>query len=45
MEQALKDAGLTPAQIDEVILVGGATRVPAVQQVVRSFWARSPTAP
>jgi molecular chaperone DnaK len=30
VEQALKDAGLTPAQIDEVILVGGATRVPAV---------------
>jgi molecular chaperone DnaK/molecular chaperone HscA len=32
--QALKDAGLTPAQIDEVVLVGGSTRIPAVRAVV-----------
>nr|AAB04676.1 dnaK [Thermus thermophilus HB8] len=42
VEQALKDAGLTPAQIDEVILVGGATRVPAVQQVVRELLGKEP---
>ena len=33
-KQALKDAGLTPAQIDEVVLVGGSTRIPAVQALV-----------
>lgn len=38
----MKDAGLTPAQIDEVILVGGATRVPAVQQVVRELLGKEP---
>jgi len=32
--QALKDAGLTPAQIDEVVLVGGSTRIPAVRKLV-----------
>ena len=35
-ERALKDAGLSPKQIDEVILVGGMTRVPKVQEVVQS---------
>ena len=33
-KQALKDAGLTPEQIDEVVLVGGSTRIPAVRQLV-----------
>ena len=33
-KQALKDAGLTPAQIDEVVLVGGSTRIPAVRKLV-----------
>ncbi|MFN3368508.1 MAG: molecular chaperone DnaK [Thermus sp.] len=42
VEQALKDAGLTPAQIDEVILVGGATRVPAVQRVVKELLGKEP---
>jgi len=41
-EQALRDAGLKPAQIDEVILVGGSTRTPAVQQVVRDIFGREP---
>ena len=37
-EQALKDAGLTRAQIDEVILVGGSTRIPKVQEIVEKFF-------
>jgi molecular chaperone DnaK len=36
-EQALRDAKLTPANIDEVVLVGGATRMPMVQQLVREL--------
>ncbi len=40
--QALEDAGLKPHQIDEVILVGGQTRMPRVQQVVRDFFGREP---
>ena len=35
--QALKDAGMTPAQIDEVVLVGGATRMPMVQELVKKL--------
>ncbi len=42
VEQALKDAGLTKDQIDEVILVGGATRVPAVQRIVRELLGKEP---
>jgi len=41
-KKALKDAGLSPAQIDEVLLVGGSTRVPLVQQRVREFFQREP---
>ena len=41
-ERALKDAGLTPNQIDEVILVGGMTRVPRVQQLVKDVFGREP---
>ncbi len=41
-ERALKDAGLQPSQIDEVILVGGMTRVPKVQEVVRQIFGRDP---
>jgi molecular chaperone DnaK len=37
VEQALKDAGLSPGQIDEVVLVGGSTRIPAVQDLVKSL--------
>ncbi|AEB11183.1 molecular chaperone DnaK [Marinithermus hydrothermalis] len=42
VEQALKDAGLSANQIDEVILVGGATRVPAVQRVVKEIIGKEP---
>lgn len=42
-EQALKDAGMTPADIDEVILVGGSTRIPAVQAVVEKFFGKAPS--
>ena len=38
----LKDAGLTPGDIDEVILVGGQTRMPKVQEVVKQFFGREP---
>jgi len=38
----LRDAGLTPADLDEVILVGGATRMPAVQEKVKELFAREP---
>ena len=39
-EQALKDAGLNVSQIDEVILVGGSTRIPKVQEIVEKFFAK-----
>ena len=42
MKQALKDAGLEPNQVDEVILVGGSTRMPKVQEVVKSFFGKEP---
>jgi molecular chaperone DnaK len=42
MEQALKDAGLSPRDIDEVILVGGSTRMPKIQQLVRDFFGKEP---
>jgi molecular chaperone DnaK len=41
-KQALADAKLTPSEIDEVILVGGMTRMPKVQQVVRELFGREP---
>jgi molecular chaperone DnaK len=40
MQQALKDAGLSPKEIDEVILVGGSTRIPAIQEIVKSFFGK-----
>lgn len=40
--QALKDAGYTPADIDEVILVGGSTRIPAVQEAVKQLFKKEP---
>jgi len=40
--QALKDAGLSPADLDEVVLVGGSTRVPAVRRRVEQFFGRTP---
>ncbi len=42
MEKALKDAGLSKSDIDEVILVGGSTRIPKVQQVVEEFFGKKP---
>ncbi len=42
MEQALKDAGLKPSEIDEVILVGGSTRIPKIQEIVKSFFGKEP---
>jgi len=42
MEQALKDAGLKPSDIDEVILVGGQTRMPKVQEIVQKVFGKEP---
>ncbi|MDQ8698931.1 molecular chaperone DnaK [Hyphomicrobium sp. LHD-15] len=41
-EQAIKDAGLKAAEIDEVVLVGGMTRMPKVQQVVKELFGKEP---
>src|SRR5438067_2082060 len=41
-KQALQDAGITPQQIDEVVLVGGSTRIPKVQQMVRDLFGKEP---
>ncbi len=41
-EQAMKDAGLSVSQIDEVILVGGSTRIPKVQEIVEKFFGKKP---
>ena len=41
-EQALKDAGMSISQIDEVILVGGSTRIPKVQEIVEKFFGKKP---
>ena len=42
MEQALKDSGIKLAEIDEVLLVGGSTRMPKVQEIVRKFFGKEP---
>jgi len=42
MEKALADAGLKPGEIDEVILVGGQTRMPKVQDIVKKFFGKEP---
>jgi molecular chaperone DnaK len=41
-KQALADAGLDPSKIDEVVLVGGSTRIPKVQQIVKELFNREP---
>lgn len=41
-KQALADAGLSPSQIDKVLLVGGSTRIPAVQEAVKRFIGKEP---
>jgi len=40
--QALKDAGLTPNDIDKIVLVGGSTRIPAVQEAIKKFTGKDP---
>jgi molecular chaperone DnaK len=42
VKQALADAGVDPKRIDEVVLVGGSTRMPKVQQLVREFFGKEP---
>jgi molecular chaperone DnaK len=42
MEKALQDAGIKPTEIDEVILVGGSTRIPKIQEIVKSFFGKEP---
>src|SRR5205085_10134959 len=41
-KQALTDAGLDPSKIDEVVLVGGSTRIPKVQQIVKDLFGKEP---
>ncbi|MDD4373610.1 MAG: molecular chaperone DnaK [Bacteroidales bacterium] len=41
--QALKDAGMTASDVDEVILVGGSTRIPAIQNIVKDFFGKEPS--
>ncbi len=42
-ESALRDAKLSPSQIDEVILVGGSTRIPKIQELVKQFFGKEPS--
>ena len=42
MNQVLRDAGLSPSQINKVLLVGGSTRIPAVQEAVKKFTGKEP---
>jgi molecular chaperone DnaK len=42
VKQALADAGVKPSDIDEIVLVGGSTRVPKVQQLVKDFFGKEP---
>jgi molecular chaperone DnaK len=42
VKQALADAGVDPSSIDEIVLVGGSTRMPKVQQLVREFFGKEP---
>jgi len=43
LEKALKDAGLSKSEIDQVILVGGSTRIPKIQEVVKEFFGKEPS--
>jgi molecular chaperone DnaK len=43
VEQAIKDAKLSPNQIDDVILVGGSTRIPKIQELVKNFFGKDPS--
>jgi molecular chaperone DnaK len=42
VKQALADAGLQPSDIDEIVLVGGSTRVPRIQQLVKEYFGKDP---
>jgi len=42
LRQALKDAGVSPSDIDEVVLVGGQTRMPKIQQLVKDYFGKDP---
>ncbi len=42
VEQALKDAGMKPSEIDDVVLVGGSTRIPKVQKMVKDIFGKDP---
>ena len=42
-QNAMRDAGLNTADIDEVILVGGSSRIPAVQQLVEQYFGKAPS--
>ncbi|MDQ3130205.1 MAG: molecular chaperone DnaK [Acidobacteriota bacterium] len=42
VEQAIKDAGLEPKDIQEIVLVGGSTRIPKVQEMVKNFFGKEP---
>merc|ERR1712196_504858 len=42
-KSALKSAGLSPSDIDEIILVGGSTRIPAIQESVEKFFGKAPS--
>ena len=42
-QQALKDAGMNASDVDEVILVGGSTRIPAIQKIVKDFFGKEPS--
>ena len=42
-EGALRDAKMSPSQIDEVILVGGSTRIPKIQEIVKNFFGKEPS--
>jgi len=42
VEQAIKDAGLTAKDIEEIVLVGGSTRIPKVQEMVKGFFGKEP---
>ena len=43
VKKAMKDAGLTPSDINEVILVGGSTRMPSIQKVVKDYFGKDPS--
>lgn len=43
VEQALKDAKMSPSDIDDVILVGGSTRIPKIQELVKNFFGKEPS--